>query len=199
MSKLEDFIYVKDFALSPEICEEICLKYELTEGKYKGETFGGVTPDVKDTFDFSMPINDDKWKRVHNLLLNSIKEEMANYKEQLQKKTGDVYVEDELNLSGMLIQKYDKNKGRYTWHNDQHTDISGNEPHSRQVTFIFYLNDVEDGGETEFKFLKIKPKRGRLLFFPSDEIYIHRGNVPISDDKYIITNWLTKKSSNQIN
>lgn len=195
MTKLEDFIYIKDFVLSPEICEEICLKYELTEGKHKGETLGGVSPDVKYTTDYNIQYNDDKWKRVFNLLLNSIKEEMVNYKEQLQKKTGDVYLNNELHVSGMLIQKYDENKGKYTWHNDQHTDISGNESIIRQVTFIFYLNDVEDGGETEFKFLKIKPKRGRLLFFPSDEIYIHRGNVPRSNDKYIITNWLSYSSN----
>jgi hypothetical protein len=51
------------------------------------------------------------------------------------------------------------------------------------------LNDVQDGGETIFMNCKIKPKKGRLLIFPSTWTYIHGGNIPISNDKYILTGW----------
>jgi hypothetical protein len=60
----------------------------------------------------------------------------------------------------------------------------------RLLTFIWYLNDVTDGGETEFINGKIKPKTGKLLIFPSSWNYYHKGNMPLSNDKYIITGWI---------
>ena len=52
--------------------------------------------------------------------------------------------------------------GFYHWHNDFGV---GDERHSdfgeRLVTFIWYLNDVDEGGETEFMDgTKVKPKQG---------------------------------------
>jgi hypothetical protein len=54
------------------------------------------------------------------------------------------------------------------------------------------LNDVEEGGETEFYYQdkKIKPKAGRMVIAPSGFTHTHRGNVPTSNDKYILTSWV---------
>jgi hypothetical protein len=56
---------------------------------------------------------------------------------------------------------------------------------------MVYLNDVEEGGETEFLYqgLKIKPEKGTLVVWPSSYTHVHRGNPPYSNDKYIITGW----------
>ena len=64
--------------------------------------------------------------------------------------------------------------------------------------FIFYLNDVEEGGETGFlfkdedtnDFFKVKPEAGKLIIHPASWPYIHKGYMPKSDDKYILTTWL---------
>jgi hypothetical protein len=86
-----------------------------------------------------------------------------------------------------MIQKYDKNKGEYIYHNDFHM-ISIK---YRVITFLWYLNDIHEGGETEFwDSYKIKPTAGKIVLFPSSWTYPHRGKMPISDNKYIITNWL---------
>ena len=59
------------------------------------------------------------------------------------------------------------------------------------ITYLFYLNTIEEGGETEFiDGTKIKPETGKLLIFPATWTYEHRGNVPISSNKYICTGWL---------
>ena len=57
---------------------------------------------------------------------------------------------------------------------------------------IIYLNDVDNGGETSFLYTenKVKPRKGGLLIFPSAFPFVHRGEVPISNDKYIIATWL---------
>ena len=59
---------------------------------------------------------------------------------------------------------------------------------------MVYLNDVEEGGETEFLHLdlKVKPTKGTLMWFPVHYPYVHRGNVPLSGDKYIMTGWVCK-------
>jgi prolyl 4-hydroxylase len=68
----------------------------------------------------------------------------------------------------------------------------------RTWTAMIYLNDVEEGGETYFKHLKlrIKPKKGMLIAW--NNLYrnglpnlktMHEACPPISGNKYIITKW----------
>ena len=52
-----------------------------------------------------------------------------------------------------------------------------------------YLNNVEDGGETNFKHFKIniKPQQGKTLIWPAEWTHAHNGEVVKSGKKYIIT------------
>jgi prolyl 4-hydroxylase len=62
---------------------------------------------------------------------------------------------------------------------------------SRHLVFMTYLNDVHDGGGTEFFYQKtITPARkGLTLIWPADWTHTHRGVVSPTEDKYIITGW----------
>ena len=95
-------------------------------------------------------------------------------------------------IEGMNLQKYEPGEGFKIWHCER----NGLKDQTRCLVFMTYLNDVEDGGETEFLYLKkrIQPKRDRLLIFPAGFTHTHRGNQPISGDKYIITGWLEYNS-----
>jgi len=88
------------------------------------------------------------------------------------------------------VKKYDKGKGLYNWH----VDASNKDYAQRVLAVIFYLNDVEKGGETSIKLdgkiHNIKPEKGKLLIFPANVCYLHKGNVPESDNKYIMTTFL---------
>lgn len=63
---------------------------------------------------------------------------------------------------------------------------------NRYLVFLWYLNDVASGGETEFPALglKVEPRAGRLLMFPPYWMYAHAGLTPISNDKYILSTYL---------
>ena len=63
----------------------------------------------------------------------------------------------------------------------------------RWVAWMVYLNDVEEGGETEFLYqsLRIKPKKGMAVIWPGTYTHLHRGNPPLKGDKYILTGWFT--------
>lgn len=73
----------------------------------------------------------------------------------------------------------------------------------RIATFIMYLNDVEEGGETTFPDLKLKiaPKKGNALFFSylndeeqTDLRTLHAGNPVLVGNKWIATKWLRQRS-----
>ena len=97
---------------------------------------------------------------------------------------------DNLTLNAIQVQKYNKGEGKYIYHDDSRM-YNGK---YRKITFIWYLNTITDGGETEFTNFKVKPEVGKLVLFPSSWVYPHRANVPISDDKYIMTGWLLEKT-----
>ena len=60
------------------------------------------------------------------------------------------------------------------------------------MAYILYLNTVKEGGETEFLYqhLRVKPEAGTFLLFPADYMYTHRGNPPLTEEKYIVTGWI---------
>lgn len=72
-----------------------------------------------------------------------------------------------------------------------HFDALGNVSH-RYLVFLWYLNDVMEGGETEFCDLgvKVTARAGRLLMFPPYWMYQHAGLSPISNDKYILSTYM---------
>lgn len=63
---------------------------------------------------------------------------------------------------------------------------------NRYMVFLWYLNDVSEGGETEFCDLDIRVSAcaGRLLMFPPYWMFQHAGLPPRSNDKYIISTYL---------
>lgn len=63
---------------------------------------------------------------------------------------------------------------------------------NRYMVFLWYLNDVGEGGETEFcdMGLRIEARQGRLLMFPPYWMFQHAGLPPRSNDKYMISTYL---------
>jgi prolyl 4-hydroxylase len=63
---------------------------------------------------------------------------------------------------------------------------------NRYLVLLWYLNDVADGGETEFPQLgiRVSPRAGRLLMFPPYWMYQHAGLPPRSNDKFILSTYL---------
>lgn len=88
----------------------------------------------------------------------------------------------------LRLQKTPIGGGFHNWHYENFNL----ETSSRLVTFQIYLNDVAEGGETEFLYLhkRYKPTAGTLLIWPATYTHTHRGNPPLSNEKYVITGWL---------
>ncbi|WP_314442081.1 2OG-Fe(II) oxygenase [Massilia timonae] len=117
---------------------------------------------------------------------------MDNFEE-----VGRPYIEDLVRVlyrpGTINLQKYRQNSGGYHhWHSEIYPQNASCDSLHRVLLWMFYLNDVEDGGETEFLYQgrKIAPKKGRLVIAPAGFTHTHRGNVARSGDKYIATSWI---------
>ena len=86
------------------------------------------------------------------------------------------------------VQKTEIGQGYHTWH----SEIDNREVCTRILAWTLYLNDVEEGGETEFLYYpkRIKPKAGTFVLWPAGFTHTHRGNPPLSNTKYIVTGWI---------
>jgi len=92
------------------------------------------------------------------------------------------------NILEVKIQKTKVGEGYHMWH----CENAEMKARNRILAFSVYLNDVAEGGETEFLYQKcrFKPERNNMLVWPSQFTHVHRGNPPLSNDKYIITGWV---------
>jgi hypothetical protein len=89
---------------------------------------------------------------------------------------------------GHKIQETSPSQGYHVWHYE-----TGSRHHSnRLMAWILYLDDIEEGGETEFLYQRkrIKPQKGTLVIFPASYTHTHRGNPPLSGVKHIMTGWV---------
>ncbi len=102
---------------------------------------------------------------------------------------------------GFTVQKYDQGVGGYHyWHSEIYPQLPDNKPLHRVLALLYYLNDVEEGGETEFHYqdIKAKPKKGTLVVFPAGFTHSHKGHIPLSSDKYVVTSWLMFNKAEQL-
>tara|TARA_S200002703_G_scaffold23774_1_gene20636 strand:- start:302 stop:880 length:579 start_codon:yes stop_codon:yes gene_type:complete len=92
------------------------------------------------------------------------------------------------NILEVKIQKTKIGGGYHIWHCENSKMKSRN----RILAFMAYLNDVAEGGETEFLYqrCRFKPEKNTMLVWPAQFTHVHRGNPPLSNDKYIITGWV---------
>lgn len=91
------------------------------------------------------------------------------------------------------LQQYLRASGGYHhWHSEIYPQNATCESLHRVLLFQFYLNDVADGGETEFYYQrrKITARQGRLIVAPAGFTHSHKGHVARSGDKYVATSWI---------
>jgi predicted 2-oxoglutarate/Fe(II)-dependent dioxygenase YbiX len=74
--------------------------------------------------------------------------------------------------------------------------VQNHTPH-RDVSAIYYLNDEFEGGEIIFdrQGLRIKPRQGLLIAFPSDAEHEHEVLPVLSGRRYTMPIWFTKQKA----
>ena len=197
---LDKYIYINKNSLSRDFCLELIRLFENDTNKQEGRIISGVNKSIKDTTDMNIPDNDEKWYKYHSLLNKELIRNLKKYLDKLNNTNNYLNETNDTNLKyvffnninlkkgELLMQKYTQNKGKYIYHNDFFVDSKIQQ--NRVITFLWYVNTVEEGGETCFgESFKIKPEQGKLILFPACWTFPHCGKMPISSDKYIVTGW----------
>lgn len=136
----------------------------------------------------------DEQLGLNTIRTNHFKSLNSDFTEFLQYLNGDIinYYAERYGGFGRPIaiegkmQRTLPSEGYHIWH----CELDPNVP-NRVLAWSLFLNDVEEGGELEFlhQSKRYKPKKGDLLLWPAAFTHIHRGNPPISNEKYIVTGW----------
>tara|TARA_B100000767_G_scaffold254520_1_gene259990 strand:- start:336 stop:932 length:597 start_codon:yes stop_codon:yes gene_type:complete len=73
-----------------------------------------------------------------------------------------------------------------------HSERTGISSLHRIFAWMTYLNNVDDGGTTDFEYfnVKIKPETGKTIIWPAEWTHAHTGSILNSGSKYIITGWI---------
>ena len=181
-TKFTDFIYIQKDALPKSFCDNVIQKFELDDRKRQGQVGSGVRLDIKRSCDLSITGKED-WESYDQAFFKSLNDALKEYlrfipEEYIQFKALGRFEDD----TGYQIQKTQPGD-YYIWHHDQ--------TKTRLVTFIWYLNDVKDGGYTEFiDGTRIQPEAGKLIIFPATWDFLHRGVSPKTEVKYLCTGWV---------
>ena len=170
------------------LCKEIIKFFDENKGlQKKGTTALGTNYTNKKTTDISINPNElknDKYK-CFNSYIDELYKCFIDY--QLQWPFLKSMVKN-VDIGSFNVQKYSKGD-----HFSQiHTERASLKSSNRLFAWMTYLDNVEDGGTTNFLHygIKIKPEIGKTLIWPAEWTHAHSGEILGSGEKHIITRWM---------
>tara|TARA_B100000902_G_scaffold146274_1_gene143425 strand:- start:1433 stop:2203 length:771 start_codon:yes stop_codon:yes gene_type:complete len=201
----DPFVWVKDKALPRGFCEECIEKFLVDENRYDGISGNqGKVQSIKKSKDLFIS-GCEGWDAQNEMFFKALHAGLSEYLDHIQSHYALKCYEDnemydwadftplfgDISDKGYQIQET-KPTQFYDWHDDMM--VHWNENKERTLTFIWYLNDIYDGGCTEFmNGFSVPPRAGRMVIFPSTWTYMHRGARLLGkDNKYICTGWVCR-------
>jgi hypothetical protein len=187
--QMSSFI-LQDKLKNLNLCDQLIEYHKASPYKQPGATYkqpGASTYDQVDKISTDIGINPSQYE--HPTVLEYLKELQEILEKYIKKYPISNYYAPFGICETINIQHYNLGEGYPTWH----TERSNNTLPSvnRHLVFMTYLNDVNDGGGTEFYHQKLitKARKGKTLIWPADWTHTHRGIVSPTEEKYIITGW----------
>jgi len=183
--KPNSFIFEVKDALPDFLCDDMVARFEANEAdQYEGRVGSAMNSNsrLKKTTDL-IASGKEHWKDVDNNLFRSLAMALKEFK-GLYPFFGDM---SRFKDMGYNLQRYREGEF-YHWHVDADNETLA----PRQLVALWYLNDVEEGGETDFLFqdASVTPEKGKLMLFPPFWTHEHRAGVVKKGVKYIATTWI---------
>jgi hypothetical protein len=185
--------YIEEYpnAFDPEFCDHMVQRYEqLVQMGVVRKRSANFQKDTGLQYFYDMSPQFGQYYYDMDLANQFYSTIMSYWQNDYVQKYGILQNVAEHTPKGMSIQRTDSDggDGYHAWHCEQHSARDG----SRLGVYIAYLNDVPDGGETEFLYqgVKVKPEKGKLVLWPAGWTHPHRGNPIYTGQKYIITGWM---------
>ncbi len=188
--KNPDYILVDDRRFEEHICQKIIDYFESHSDQWKEGGYDGKVDKTKKDFtelymDMRTMHQDEKDRFPTGLM--QLQKTFEKYKEEHPFTT-------KIHPWGpnaiFKIQRYLPGQGYHEIHCEN--DVPLNHPCSaRMMGWMVYLNDVYDGGHTQWpaQGKRIPPRRGDVVMWPAYWTHPHKGEVAENEVKYIMTGW----------
>ena len=177
---MSDFIHTVQMN-DTSLCDDLLLYYgrdSSNEYKQRGESNGG------DKTSTDVVVHSNSTDKTILKYLDFLRSALASYQETYTAFSFTVGFAEPWN-----IQHYEPGEGFFNWHCER----GMHQTFQRALAFMTYLNDVDDGGETEWLYQerKLEPKKGLTAIWPTDFTHTHRGVVSPTQQKTIATGWFS--------
>lgn len=183
-SDLRDYVRWYDGTLSPAFCEQMLAAFAQSTAQHVSRTRGwraGLDASAWTELDIT-PLADPALK---GFFYQQIDEYLARYNADVRL---DIPIPATSLLAPLRIKRYlPEAREEFQMHFDSIGEVA-----NRYLVYLWYLNDVAEGGETEFGSLgiRVRPRAGRLLMFPPYWMFQHAGRPPVSGEKYILSTYM---------
>lgn len=181
--------FISGWYIDETVCDGLISFFEESPLRKAGEVGSGVNKDFKVSTDVTVNPH-DKDVRIQNYL-DELGKVCSKYIEKYPWCSVNHSVWG-LNTN-FNLQKYNPGEGFFGWHTERSsmTDLNS----TRHLVFMTYLNNVHDGGETEWfhQQVKVQPRKGLTLVWPVDWTHVHRGITSKTETKYVVTGWYSFK------
>jgi hypothetical protein len=186
-----EFIGMYQNVFPDGFCSHVISEFErlLSSGSCGNRQDGEGAPKTsKEDFHCFLNINNQPLSlfggdNVIDIFMNSLQNCFDDYTKKY-----DILEYYNLLCTSVKMQKTVPGAGYHHWHCEQGKDRDA----ARCLVYSAYLNDIDDAGETEFLYqkLRIPPKENTMVIWPAAFTHTHRGNVVHGiKSKYIITGW----------
>jgi len=188
MSDVKEYIAIKDSVFPDFICDSLIKVSENNFQFEKSHVVGFGEPVVNEKIRKvqEVQLRPDAKSRTtthwHNILQSMLFKLVREYEHSF----GNWAKSKEINEIGIL--RYES-----TGHYDYHVDHNASVP--RTLSCILFLNDDYEGGKLNFLDIRsqqvttIKPKKGRLIIWPSSYMYPHKVEEVTKGIRYTVVAW----------
>jgi hypothetical protein len=176
------------YYIDTDICDELIKFHTDSPTKRQGETSKGLQLDSKDSTDVDLPFDGEISKKYIKYLQTATDNYIEKY--PWSNRFAPWVIREH-----MQVQHYKPGGAYFGVHSERTSDVYPTT--LRHLAFMTYLNNVTDGGETEWvqQNLKVKPEKGLTIIWPVDWTFAHRGIPSPTQEKYIVTGWYSYVSS----
>jgi hypothetical protein len=184
VENLRSYVQWFDGALAPDFCQKMIDSFEQMK-QAQAPNGRGHRAGLENSSWHELNLTPLADKAFMGYFFEQIDKHLAIYNERLHL---TLPIPSRPTLDNLVMKRYRAGTDdNFEPHYDSHS-----EKVRRYLVFLWYLNDVAEGGETEFCDLgmKVSAQRGRLLMFPPYWMFQHAGLPPRSNDKYIVSTYL---------
>jgi|TARA_B100000519_G_C14012393_1_gene329372 hypothetical protein len=182
--------FIGEYQIHDSICDKLIEHYHNSD-KVEGKVGNyQVNTDIKHSVDVGVDFKSSILIKEYIKELKIILNKYCNRYIWADRETPEFDIVESFN-----IQHYPPGGGFKSWHYEQSflPDAVKRNHHKRHLVFMTYLNDVTDEGETEFFYQRryVQPRKGLTVIWPAGWQHTHRGIPSPSQEKYIITGWVS--------